>query len=221
MLWHRFLRVVTSVPHGFALQRLTSLMLVLCCTIAGCSSGPPPLRPPELDAEASADKAMELYDENGDGNLSTTELQACPGLLASIKAHDLDGDKLISREEIAGRLQKFVDREAALTGLIATVRLDGRPIVGAKVSFIPESYLGEGIKPASGTSQKRGACRIAIAPEDLPAAQQGMRGIHYGTYRVEITHPDYDIPAKFNTETTLGYDTKPGSSSVTFNVTSR
>ncbi len=216
--FQRFSKIVGQFP---VMRRKATLLAMLYAICLGCSSGPPALRPPELDAQEAADKAIELYDGNGDGILSKDELKASPGLLAAMETYDTDGDKSISREEVAQRLQKFVDREAALTGLIATVRMDGKPIVGAKVSLIPEEFLGEGIKPASGTSQKRGACRVAIANEDLPEAQKGMRGIHYGTYRVEITHPDHDIPAKFNTETTLGYDTKPGSSSATFNVSSR
>ena len=31
-----------------------------------------------------------------------------------------------------------------------------------------------------------------------------MRGVYGGTYKIEITHPNVQVPAKYNTSTTLG-----------------
>lgn len=201
--------------------QLASLLPLSLCVILGCSSGPPALSPPDLDPQSAADEAMALYDKNGDTNLSGDELLACPGLLKAKSAYDTNSDDAISRDEIAARLQQFVDRDTALTGMLATVTLDGKPLEGATVKLIPEPYLGDAIKPASGKTQKRGAGRISIAAEDLPANQKEIRGIHFGTYRVEITHPQIEVPSQFNSATTLGFETQPGNSSYRFDLKSK
>ena len=86
---------------------------------------------------------------------------------------------------------------------------------------MPEPYLGEEIKQAAGTTGKSGAASIAVPDEELPKNQKGIRGVHSGTFRVEITHPEISIPAKYNTETTLGFETNPGNPYVTFDLKSR
>ena len=62
---------------------------------------------------------------------------------------------------------------------------------------------------------------MRIAEEDLPESQKGMVGIHNGTYRVEITHPEVSIPAKYNTETTLGFEPAGASIRATFELSSK
>jgi len=189
--------------------------------LLGCSGRPSDFVPPELDPESAAAEAIALYDKDGDGKLSKTELKACPGLLVSIGAYDKDGDEVISEDEIAQRLQKYVSEVVTLSRLSATVRLDNRPLVGATVRFIPETYLGEEIKESTGVTNKGGSASMAVADEELPENQKGIRGIHPGTYRVEITDPEGKVPAMFNTETTLGYETTPSSQYTSFDLKSR
>ena len=43
-----------------------------------------------------------------------------------------------------------------------------------------------------------------------PPPRKGLIGIHYGTYKIVITHPSVQIPAKYNSQTTLGYETQRG-----------
>ena len=187
----------------------------------GCGGGPAALRPPALDPEQAAAEAIALYDTDGDEQLSESELEACPGLKLASKAYDLDGDSAISQAEIAARLQRFIDRGVALYQLSARVRLDNKPLASAAVRFVPEPYLGEEIKVATGTTRPGGSASMAVPDEDLPKNQQGIRGIHAGTYRVEVTHPEIAIPAKYNTETTLGYETTPGNPYAKFNLSTR
>jgi hypothetical protein len=196
-------------------------LLVAGGLLVGCGSGPPKLHPPDLDPDAAAQQAMALYDKDSDGNLSAEELQACPGILVSLKNYDADEDGQVSQAEIAGRLQKFVERRVALARLSVTVRLDKRPLAGATVRFVPEPYLGDDIKAATGITRQRGSATMAVDANDLPENQKNIRGIHYGTYRVEITHPEVDVPAKFNTATTLGYETTPGNPYATFDLRTR
>ncbi len=197
------------------------LAVFLAAMLIGCSGRHSALHPPDLDPKAAADQAMILYDNDGDRKLSSEELSASPGLASSVQIYDQDSDGMISDTEIANRLQKFVKRGIALARLSATVTLDNKPLGGAKIRFVPETYLGEDIKIATGTTRKRGSATMAVADEDLPENQQGIRGIHAGTYRVEITHPEMELPAKYNSATTLGYETTPGNPYASFHLKSR
>jgi hypothetical protein len=196
-------------------------LTVIAMGMVGCSGAPSALLPPDLDPEAAAEQAIALYDKDGDGALSLDELEACPGILASLEVYDQDDNEKISQEEIAQRLEKYVDQGVTLARLSARVSLDNKPLGEATVRFIPESYLGEGIKTASGLTRKGGSASMAVADEELPENQKGIRGIHPGTYRVEITHSTIKVPAKFNTSTTLGYETTPGNPYAMFKLQSR
>ena len=98
--------------------------------------------------------------------------------------------------------------------------MDGRPLSGATVKLIPEKYLGDEIKAAVGVTNDGGSATMRIPDEDLPEAQRGIVGVHYGTYKVEITHPTMKIPAKYNTQTTLGYETERGNPYADFDLKS-
>jgi hypothetical protein len=59
-------------------------------------------------------------------------------------------------------------------------------------------------------------------PDDVsPPSDRGLLGVHYGTYKVEVTHPSVAIPAKYNTATTLGYETEVGNPSLLLDLRSR
>ena len=75
-----------------------------------------------------------------------------------------------------------------------------QPIAGAEVKFVPESFLGPGLKTGTGTTDKNGDAMISQPSRggDDPAI-----GMCPGFYRVEITKGN-EIPAKYNTATILG-----------------
>lgn len=161
---------------------------------------------------------MSQYDSDGNGALSAAELEACPALAKMMKAYDSDADGMISKSELTVRIQGFVDSQAALVPLSANVTLNNRPLAGATVRFVPEEYYAGAIKAAVGTTAKSGAAQMAISPEELPENQRKLRAIQFGTYRVEITHPEIDIPSKYNTATTLGFETVLGQPNVEFRL---
>jgi len=164
---------------------------------------------------------MELYDTDGDKKLSEAERKACPGLEVSLSIYDKDGDGSISQEEIVDRLTLFITQSVALARLSAKVRFNGRPLNDATIRLVPEPYLGDELKTAIGKTRGKGGASVAVPDEELPENQKGIRGIHLGTYKVEITHPSAKIPARYNTETTLGYEATPGNPFVTFELKSR
>jgi hypothetical protein len=193
----------------------------MCILTTGCSRGPTPVKPPFIDPVEASRQAMELYDTDHDGELSDQELAACPGILQHRDVYDTDHNGKISRQEVEDRILSLRSSRVGLTILQVQVRLDGRPLISAVVKLIPEKYLGDDIKAAVGTTAGGGLASMRIPEEDLPAAQHGLAGVHYGTYKVEITHPTVKIPAKYNTQTTLGYETEPGNPYVNFDLKSK
>lgn len=196
--------------------------LVLGLLIAGCSGRPAAVSVPRIYPDEAGRLAISDYDTNNDGVLSRDELaQQAPGLLKSLSVYDTNGDKAISADEIAARLRYWQEEGTGLKVLECLVTLDGRPLPGATVVFDPEPFLGNAIKPATGATDGRGMATLAVAQEDLKSSERGLHAVYVGVYKVRITHPDYDIPPQYNTETTLGQETaydSPGQINLTFPV---
>ena len=177
--------------------------------LTGCS-GNSDIDVPEFDPEVAAEAVLAQYDTDNDGLLSTREQARCPGIRKNLKHYDQNGDKVLDKREIIERLQYLRSFKVGLTRVMARVQLSGRPLAGAKVRFKPESYFNGAILPAEGTTNARGLARMSIPGELLPEDQRGIRGMHFGTYKVLITHPQKELPSKYNTETELGYETVVG-----------
>jgi hypothetical protein len=173
--------------------------------LAGCSRLSGNIEVPEWDPAAAADQALTEYDSNGDRKLSGDELKKCPGLLSGISAFDRDGDGSLSHDEIRTTLDELNQDQAALVEITCEVTRNGRPLEGATVKFVPESFMGDALKPAVGVTARDGTAFPTIAGEELPEEFRGrVHGIHCGVFRVEITHPNVAIPEKYNTKSELG-----------------
>jgi hypothetical protein len=168
------------------------------------------VRPPEIDPKNAAADAIDLYDTNKDGSLSAAELAKCPGILLEIKAYDADGNGKTTPDEIAARITDLRKHGVGLTRLNCSVTVNGRGLDNATIRFEPEPYLGTEIQAADGITNERGVAQMAIPADKLPSDQQDLKAVHYGTYKVRITHPTVKLPAKYNTDTTLGYESRPG-----------
>ena len=81
-----------------------------------------PGRIPHVDPVAAGQGAVELYDTNGDGQLSEQELAACPGILRNLSIYDADGNKSVTQEEIEARLRAFFPPHVGVTKLMSTCR---------------------------------------------------------------------------------------------------
>jgi len=173
---------------------------------AGCSGRPAPVLPPKIDASAAGAAAVKTYDANDDGTLDAAELEKCPGILGAMNRYDADGDGKVAASEIADRIRQWEAEAVGNMSYSCAVTLDDEPLVGATVEIIPEEFLGPNVKPASGVTNVAGFASLAIAKEDLPADQQRLRGVQPGVYKVRITHPTKPIPARYNTDTTLGQE---------------
>jgi hypothetical protein len=163
-----------------------------------------------VDPEAASKAAIDLCDKDGDGLLDETELKGCPGLLNALRPFDDTKDKKLSREEIAEEIDYMYQRNSGLTAISCSVSLDGRPLSGATVKFVPEKFLGDEIKTAEGVTNGSGVAAMSIPTEELPKELRRTAALRVGIYRVEITHPSKKIPAKYNTESQLGFDFHAG-----------
>ena len=106
---------------------------------------------------------MELYDANHDGFLDAKELEQVPGLKAAIKQIDANHDGKITEQEIADRIKFWTDSRMGRMSVKCRVLHNGKPLVGAKVVFVPEKFLGGTLQPGSGTSATMGFAQIIRA----------------------------------------------------------
>ena len=176
----------------------------------GCSNRPGRVATPEIGADEASETAIRLYDSDANGQLSKAELQKCPPLLLKLQEIDADGDQLLSANEIRQRVADWLEtRVGFVTGYKCKVLENGRPLAGANVEIVPEEFLGDAIKPASGTSDSGGIASLAVAETDLPSDLHGLRGVQLGMYRVRITHPTKPVPKNYNKETMLACEIYP------------
>jgi hypothetical protein len=170
----------------------------------GCwSSGGIP-RAPSVNAHAVAERAVEQYGK--DGQIAGADLDKAPSLKSALKRIDVNGDGIITTEEIVARIQSW--KEAKINLILVNCVVNRKkgselvPIEGATVTFEPEKFMGADYPPASGETDKDGAAIMAattLQPKD-------PQGLFPGFYLVRITRPDGSIPAKYNTQTILGVE---------------
>jgi hypothetical protein len=173
---------------------------------AGCSSRPASIPVVDVDPSAASRRAIDNYDRDADGLLSSMELQAVPGILKRVSLYDSDGDGHVSASEIASRIELWEKQRMGVRGLSVRVTLDRKPLAGAQIELIPEEYLGPNCKPARGVTNNRGVARMNIATEDLPPqfVERRIRGVQGGVYRIKVTHSQRKIPVRYNSDSTLG-----------------
>jgi hypothetical protein len=185
-------------------------VLLLACSCGGCGSRPGRVATPKVDAQAAGNAAVTEYDRDGNGALDEAELKNCRALWS--KRGEIDGDHnaQLSADEIADRIAAWQKtRVGFITGYKCKVLLDGKPLSGAVVDLVPEKFLGENIKPASGAADNTAIASLAVADSELPADLRGIRGVHYGLYRVKISHPTKTLPEQYVNGTELGCEIYP------------
>lgn len=168
----------------------------------GCSGKPARLYPPSIDASAAGTQAIEMYDTNKDGKISGDELNKCGALKAALAQIDTSGEKAITAAMITARIKVWQNSKLGRMSLSCTVLHNGRPLPGADVKFVPEKFLGENVKEAVGKTDQNGVAMISVPT----SGRTDPPGVAPGLYRVEITKAGENIPAKYNTDTTLGQE---------------
>ena len=194
------------------------LVVTLCL---GCGGKTSRVDPPRIDPAQAGSAAIGQYDADGDGELSRQELAKLPGVLLALGAYDRNDDDKVSAEEIAARIRQWQEFKIGTLTVGCRVTLDGALLEGATVKMIPEKFLGEYVKPASGTTTADGGCGLAIAKSDLSPDQQTLLGVHCGIYKIEVTHPTRSIPARYNRQTILGQEIALGTFEVPIQLSSQ
>ncbi len=190
-------------------SKSTSRRLFLLAGVAllpGCFGGPKAVEVPPIQSEPVATAIMSQFDKNGDGRLNQAELAGSPSLLDGMKNLDTDGDQSVSQDELVHRLTTWVEGGIGISFFSCRVTWKGRPLSGAEVQLIPEPYLSDVLQPATGTTGPNGIAKLGIDKSKLPSDMQNFRGVQQGYYRVEITHPTENLPAKYNSASTLGLE---------------
>ena len=196
-------------------MRYTALVFLIA--LAGCGGHRVP-GPPAVSPSSATEQALAAYDANKDGALDAKELEQSPGLMALLTALDKGPGGRLTADELTQQLQSLRDSGVGVTRASCKVFLDGRPLAGASSRYIPERFLGPSFKPATGTTDASGHASLVTEGEE--------DGIMPGLYRVEISKKDAQgretIPARYNTQTTLGcqigFATRSAGSDVVFQL---
>ena len=184
--------------------RRFAITILLLLVASSCTQSTVVVKPPKIDPGKAASGAIKQYDGNGDGKLDEDELAVSALGLAM---WDVDKDGGVAEAEITQRLEEFIDSKVGLMTTTCYVSWNGEPLDGAKVDFESEAFLGDGVQPSTGVTNESGMAKICVAKELLP--HPNVTGIQPGLYKVRITHPEVTLPAKYNSDTTLTYESSP------------
>ena len=177
----------------------------MAIALSGCPEGGGTISAPKLNPAAAAANAIAEYDANSDGLIDKTEAKA--SVLDPTKGWDADGDKKISEDEIRERLDRYEKLSPGIQSMTCTVFYRGRPLPDADVVFEPEAFLGGAVEVGTGTTDLEGVAEMVA--EEVVKNNPTHRGIRASLYKVRITHPEVDLPAKYNDETTLFFELSP------------
>jgi hypothetical protein len=159
-----------------------------------------------VNPATAAREAIIEYDRNGNGELSKDEWSTSPELAAVEKRYDANSDGVLEAGEIRAGVEEWRQNAVGPRQVPFTVSLNDLPLPGALVRLVPATFFGSHLKGASSETSPSGGGLLTMAPDDMPQGAPKLALVQPGLYRVEITHPSRKLPAKYNTETTLGIE---------------
>jgi hypothetical protein len=187
-----------KICYLFSFVTGTSMILLS----AGCGSKQGRVSIPDWDPSGFASTILEKLDKNGDGWVDKLELATAPGLAAGARFIDKNGDGKLGRDELIERFGKYRDSRIGLMQRELRITYNGQPLAGAEVRLAPEFFLEDVIEPATGTTLGDGTVRPSIPDQRTPL-------VRIGYYRVEVRSSKRSVPAKFNSQTSLGIELSP------------
>jgi hypothetical protein len=190
------------------LTHINSLALaaVVLLVVGGCMREPPRVQMISVDADAAGQEAMNMYDTNKDGKISGAELDKAPSLKEGLTGFITTKEKGITAAMIAERVKRWQNdyKVGIMGGVSCKVNLGGKPLANAEVKFVPEKFMGANVPESTGKTGPDGVATISVPTTSAEDAS----GVPPGWYKVEIKAAE-GIPAKYNTQTTLGIEIAP------------
>jgi hypothetical protein len=154
----------------------------------GCTSRPARVEVPEFDPDKIGARAIELFDKDGDGSLSSAERGSVKSLESAVQRLDKDGDGKLTAAEIAARIEFYHEFRAGLLPVYCTLVSGGRPVAGARLTYEPDEFMGANALPAYGTTNSQGSTEVSMAEEHRPSP--AFTGVQPGFYRIRVTLAD-------------------------------
>jgi hypothetical protein len=181
-------------------------MVAVGLAASGCSHRPSRIQAIDVNPDRLSGELMTQLDDDGNGELSESELKGFPPIYDTWMSIDSDGSGEVSKVELTARFQGMFHSQIGLLPARCRVTSNGHPLAGAIVRFVPPKVLEGVLPPASGVTDQDGTAPLRLAPEDMPdnIPNKRMAVMRPGIYLVEVTHPDIGIPEQYNTNTTLG-----------------
>jgi hypothetical protein len=177
----------------------------------GCGERPGRNSLSAIDAAAAGRRAVAMYDTDKNGKISPDEMEKCPGLKAAHSVIDPAGQG-VSAQTITAEIKIWQKNNVTRVPVSCTVLRNGKPLEGADVKLVPESFLGPDLMTAGGTTDGSGVANLSVA---IGPGLSEAPGVPPGFYRVEVTKPGVDIPAKYNGKTVLGVQVAYGAAVMT------
>ena len=217
--WASLVRDRESVNFATAdFARHTLLRSICAC--CGCNSRPAAVKVPSYNPAHFADSILERCDSDHDGSLTKQEANGAPGIAAQWSRYDANKDGAVSHDELAERVQKWIDRGDGLVSIMCSVRLGGQEIGDVQVKLVPDEALGGAVQAAETVSRTGRSSPLSIPPESKPEASGKVPGMQYGLYEVEVSHPTMKLaPAAGSSGIDIGPSDQNGV--IKFNVERR
>jgi hypothetical protein len=174
--------------------------------LSGCQQGPQRVAAPSWDPPALAERIMSQFDKNGDAKLDAAELKAAPGLAAGARFIDQDKDGALATTEIEARFQHFRDMKLGLRSQSYRLTYKGRPVPDAEVVFSPESYLEGVIEPARGITDPGGMVTPQTEGQKLPGVRVGYYRVRVTSSRAKIPARYSSPTTPLGADVSLGED---------------
>lgn len=193
---------------GPVARTAAAMAFALMSGCGGCGGGAARIPSPPFDPGTVSGRIFAEGDKNKDGKLDAKEAAALPSIAAALKAWDKNSDGALVPAEVVAQLKQHQESRMPLVQTSCHVVRGGEPLAGAEVRFVPEPFMDQGFRIATGKTDDQGHVSLASEGEPLP-------GIRCGLYRVEVSKKDESgketLPAQYNTQTTLGYEVRLGS----------
>ena len=198
------------------------MRVVLCAIpfvflVVGCARSPEVHAQPNYDPDTLTTAAFAEYDRDKNGFLEGAELDACPALKSALSGIDTNRDGKISKDELKTRFEGYASAHAGTVSVGVSVTLDGSPLADATVQFVPEAFMAGVIQESTGKTGANGAVG------SFTSGGKQFAGLQPGLYRVKVTREGKPLPARYNTQTTLGAEVFGGRGSrpITFALVSQ